>query len=272
MSKITLIAEIGWNHLGDMNLAKEMIEAAANSGADYAKFQTWSVDGLKPGPWDTDGRRELYEKAELTDAMHEELYLYCKAVGIKFLTSCFSEDNIELIRKYCNVVKIPSCECRNIKLVEKCVDRFDEVIVSTGASTYNEAIALMPYSVTLMHCVSSYPCPADIVNLPRLASFIDLKNKGMPNNKIGYSGHYQGTADAIAAIGMGATVIEKHFTLSNDLPGKDNKFALTPDQFEEIAVFAKTFEQMNIDRGRDFQESETHEREVHSGRWDNYGS
>lgn len=271
MSKITLIAEIGWNHLGNMDLAKQMIDAAANSGADYAKFQTWSVKGLKPGPWDTDGRKELYEKAELTEEMHEELYKHCEKAGIKFLTSCFSENSIPMIRKFCNKVKLPSCECRNEKLVLACIRAFDEVYVSTGSSTFKEATEFMNYdNVTLLHCVSSYPCPAEIVNLPRLLALIEYRHQYGTESNIGYSGHYHGIEDAISAICMGATVIEKHFTLNNDLPGKDNKFALTPDQFAEIAEFAKTFEQMSINRGEDFQESEKHERDVHSGRWDNY--
>ncbi|HUV84432.1 MAG TPA: N-acetylneuraminate synthase family protein, partial [Methanosarcinales archaeon] len=84
-NRAKIIAEIGWNHMGDMNLAKKMIDSAKECGADYAKFQTWSVKNLKLGPWDQDGRREIYEKAELTIDKHKELKSYCDNVGIKFL-------------------------------------------------------------------------------------------------------------------------------------------------------------------------------------------
>jgi len=269
---IELIAEIGWNHLGDMSLAKEMIEAAADSGADYAKFQTWSVADLRDGPWDTDGRREIYEQAELTEERHDELHEHCKKIGIKFLTSCFAEKSIPLIQKFCNKVKLPSCECRNEGLVSSCMKAFDEVLISTGSSTFKEATKFMNHDgVTLLHCVSAYPCTANIVNLPRLKALIKYKRDYRLAANIGYSGHYHGTEDAIAAIGIGATVIEKHFTLSNNLPGKDNKFALIPEQFSEIHKFVKIFAAMNENKGLDFQDVESHERNIHSGRWNNYG-
>ena len=93
--KAKIIAEIGWNHMGDMTLAKEMISSAAESGADYAKFQTWSVSKLKQGPWDDDGRRQIYEKAQLTRDQHFELNEYCNNHHISFLTSLFNVDDID---------------------------------------------------------------------------------------------------------------------------------------------------------------------------------
>ena len=104
-----LIAEIGWNHMGDMKLAKEMISAAKESGADFAKFQTWSVDRLKPGVWDTDGRKEIYEKAELDLDKHLELKEYCGNNDIGFMSSVFSEKDAKLLNKVVtDYVKIPS--------------------------------------------------------------------------------------------------------------------------------------------------------------------
>ena len=109
-----LIAEIGWNHMGDMKLAKEMILAAKESGCDFAKFQTWSVDRLKPGVWDTDGRREIYEKAELDLDKHIELKQYCDEVGIQFMSSVFSIEDAKLLKQVVtDYVKIPSFESRN---------------------------------------------------------------------------------------------------------------------------------------------------------------
>ena len=90
-----VIAEIGWNHMGDMELAKEMVAAAGEAGADYAKFQTWSVDNLKRGPWDNDGRLEIYKKAELSRKQHEEMAEYCDSKNILFLTSVFNINDVE---------------------------------------------------------------------------------------------------------------------------------------------------------------------------------
>ena len=106
---IKIIAEIGWNHMGDMNIAQKMIEAAAQNGADYAKFQTWSVDRLKAGEWDQDGRRQIYEKAELNREDHITLMEMCSANQIEFLSSVFSIKDAELLRSLgVREVKIPS--------------------------------------------------------------------------------------------------------------------------------------------------------------------
>ena len=114
-----LIAEIGWNHMGDMQLAKEMISAAKESGADCAKFQTWSVSRLKSGSWDNDGRTEIYKKSELSLEDHLELQSYCSEVDIEFLSSVFSVEDAKLLRQVIsNCVKIPSAESRNDKLLD----------------------------------------------------------------------------------------------------------------------------------------------------------
>ena len=111
---IKIIAEIGWNHMGDMDLAKKMIVAAHKAGADFAKFQTWSVKNLKPGPWDIDGRLEIYKKAELTKEKHNLLKNYCDEIGIGFLTSVFNVNDVgwlsELNRE---IIKVPSHEIYN---------------------------------------------------------------------------------------------------------------------------------------------------------------
>ena len=168
-----LIAEIGWNHMGDMKLAKEMISAAKESGCNFAKFQTWSVSRLKRGSWDTDGRREIYENAELDFDKHWELKEYCDKVGIGFMSSVFSIQDAELLKNVVtDYVKIPSFESRNIDLIHYCWDNFDKLLISTGTSTWSEikeSVKDMDYNrYSLLHCVSSYPCNFDIVNLPRI--------------------------------------------------------------------------------------------------------
>lgn len=263
MNKVKLIAELGWNHMGDMSLAKEMVSAAKESGADYVKFQTWKVDRLVDGPWDTDGRREIYNKAEMTLKKHEIMKGYCESVGITFLTSCFCSKDIKLVRAFCNEVKIPSeIKADNEELMSEVVKTFDHVYMSTGASNVEEYFKWAPYkNVTLLHCVSSYPCKLENINLPKM-KFLQAITP-----RVGYSGHLSGPSDAIAAICMGATVIEKHFTIDHDLPGRDNKFALLPKEFKEIRDFLSTYELMMIDRGLLMQDCEDNYRTYQKGRW-----
>ena len=143
MKRIKIIAEIGWNHMGNISLAKKMIFQAKKGGADICKFQTWSEKNLKPGPWDTDGRREIYKKAELTLEKHILLKNYCKKIGIKFLSSVFSLKDLELLYKTgSQEIKIPSHEIYNINLIKKASKKFKRVYVSTGASNWNEILRI----------------------------------------------------------------------------------------------------------------------------------
>ena len=261
-----VIAEIGWNHMGDMGLAEEMICEAANAGADYAKFQTWSVDALKAGPWNSDGRLEIYRKAELTRAQHERLADFCEQKSIKFLTSLFNIRDVEWLADILSgIVKIPSHEVYNLDLIKKASGYFDQMLISTGASSWSEIMHLpdmIPSSqVTLMHCVSSYPCLDDNVNLPRIR---DLRTI---SNSIGYSGHGIGIFDALAAAEYNLDFIEKHFTLDRNLPGRDNQFAILPEELKTLCQYLKVRERMNVHRGRDFQECERDVVVTYRGRW-----
>lgn len=267
MSMIKFIAELSWCHMGDMELAEAMISAAADSGADYAKFQTWKVDNLKPGPWDVDGRREIYEKAELSKDDHWLLKEKCEENNIKFLTSCFNIEDLDFIRELSNEVKIPGVESRNEELVKAAIEKFDHVYLSLGTTSLSELSALFypAEKVTVMHCVSVYPCPADKCNLSRIRS---LYQQCAFAQAVGYSGHYQGIWDAIAAMMTGANVIEKHFTIDNELPGRDNKFALLPCEFKEMTNFAKEAEKMfYVNQTEDYMPEEQEARDVYTGRW-----
>ena len=261
-----IIAEIGWNHCGDMNLAKDMIKAAADNGADYAKFQTWSVSRLKSGDWDTDGRREIYEQAELTKDRHIELINYCNEIGIEFLSSVFSiQDAQLLVELNCNSVKIPSFESRNIELIQYCNEHFEIVFMSTGTSTIEE----VEYSISffnkatlyLMHCVSVYPGKYEIANLPKM---LELKKI---YNLIGYSDHIEGIESAKIALGLGAIVIEKHFTIDNELPGRDNKFAILPTDLLGLRNYINYINDMMIDHGVGYNELEQDSRINYAGRF-----
>lgn len=261
-----LIAEIGWNHMGDMELAKKMIKEAAKAGADYCKFQTWSEKQLKKGSWDTDGRREIYKKAELTHDQHYELFDYCKQNKSNFLTTVFNINDVEFLSKVNNkIIKIGSPEVNNKELIIKCLEKFEIVLLSTGASKWIEIEKLKKlnknYNLILFHCVSSYPCLDENVNMPRMEELKKI------TNKVGYSGHYSGIDDAIIALCNGASYIEKHFTIDNDLPGRDNKFAILPDQFAKIKSFRDKLETMTTSKGLNLQDCEYDTYKNVRGRW-----
>lgn len=267
MNDIELIAEIGWNHMGDMKLAKKMILAAKKSGATYCKFQTWNVNNLTEGAWDNDGRRKIYEKAQLTLDKHRYLIKECKMNKIKFLTSVFNINDIKNLKKL-NIkeIKIPSHEIHNLELIKSCIKNFNKVFISTGASKWSEIKKLEKIiknkkNICLMHCVSSYPCLPENINLPRFKSLNKL------SKFLGYSGHMAGIDDAIASICSGATVIEKHFTINKNLPGRDNKNAILPDEMMMLSAFAKNYNKMSINKGLDLQKCEMDIYKNYRGRW-----
>jgi sialic acid synthase SpsE len=262
-----LIAEIGWNHMGNMKLAKEMISSAKDSGADFAKFQTFDIKRLKSGPWDTDGRIEIYEKAQLSLDNHFDLKNYCDEIGIGFMSSVFSIGDADLLKQVVtDYVKIPSMESRNTKLINYCLKHFNHLLISTGTSTWNEiknSVQGIDYHrYSLLHCVSSYPCNFDVVNLPRIN---DLK---VLSKSVGYSDHTQGIEASIISLGCGVEYIEKHFTIDNDLPGRDNKFAILPDELKTLSKYIKISNEVMTNKGYDFQECELDSRKIYSGRWD----
>jgi len=263
-----IIAEIGWNHMGDMDLAEKMIVSAKNAGATYAKFQTWSVDNLKSGSWDNDGRLEIYKKAELSDEDHHHLKRCCEDNDIKFLTSCFSAKSVDLIASLSDVVKIPSTEINNFDLLHACSDSFHHLFVSTGASTPHEiqlAVDIFEKaetSFTLLHCVSSYPCELKNANMKRIN---DLKQYSV---SVGYSGHCSGIHDAIYSLEFGVDVIEKHFTIDNNLPGRDNEFAITETELSDLCRYVNDRDAMEMHYGVNYLPCETDTRENYRGRWD----
>lgn len=262
----SVIAEIGWNHVGDMDLATRMIEAAAEAGADFVKFQTWRVEKLTPGPWDSDGRREIYQAAELSPAQHELLIGVCRKNGVSFLTSVFSPDDVDMLAAFeLPMIKIPSQEAHSAELLSAVDGRFGRVLVSTGASSWDEILRIPDMvrtsELTLLHCVSAYPCPPERVNLPRLRALREIAPS------VGYSGHLQGIDDAVAAIALGVDYVEKHFTVDQSLPGRDNRFALLPADLKAICDFRDSFARMSIDHGLDLQDCERDVKEKYRGRW-----
>lgn len=264
-----IIAEIGWNHMGDMKLAEKMIIKAKESGCDIAKFQTWNVSRLKSGEWDDDGRREIYNNAELSIEDHYFLQDICKKNSIKFLSSAFSIEDAKLLIKIgCNSVKIPSFEVSNIKLLKFCKDNFENIYLSTGTAKTKEIISVKELfegwtgNLVVLHCVSSYPCTAKNINLPR----INHLRKYFDN--VGFSDHTQGVKITISSLNLNPLVIEKHFTIDQNLPGRDNKFAILPEEMKFITEYIDEMNNSMIDHGLDYQEIEESSREFYRGRFD----
>ena len=263
--KCQIISELGWNHMGDMDLAKQMILSAKKCGSDIAKFQTWSVDNLKTGEWDNDGRREIYKKAELTKHQHQELYEYCHQVGIKFMTSVFNAVDLKnLPDEYTDCIKIPSTEITNYRLIEMCKERFNHIIISTGAANVlevNEALELCDNKCTLMHCVSMYPCDFKNANLKRI---LYLK---MLTDSVGYSDHTYGSVAPVYAMSHGCKFVEKHFTTDPSLPGRDNKFAATPNIMRQICDARDQLYDMTQKFTPSYQDQEELARSDYRHRW-----
>jgi len=270
MNKVKLIAEVGWNHMGNMDLGRKMIEAAAENGADIVKFQTWSEKKLKPGPWDQDGRREIYYQAQLSEKDHIFLKKTCDENNVEMLTSVFNVDDLDYLSTLgMDMIKIPSHEVHNINLISKASKLFNIILISTGASNWFEVTKILKKvsaeKLILMHCVSAYPCRPENINLPKIQKLFKL------TKCVGYSGHYFGIDDALAAICMGATYIEKHFTIDRSLPGRDNRFAILPKELQKMAEFRANYEFMNLDRGIDLQECEMDVYKKYRGRWSSDG-
>lgn len=264
MTKI--IAEIGWNHMGNLKLAKKMIMSAKKNGADLIKTQIFDPKTLKPGPWDHDGRREIYNKAMLTSSKYKLLINFAKKNKIVFFTSVMNVKGAKMVLNFQNnLIKIPSTENSNYELLKFCNKKFKKIIVSTGTATFNEIKKIGKLidkkKLVILHCTSSYPCKPSDINLPKIAL---LKNFF---NNVGFSDHSSGIEASISSLGYGLEYIEKHFTIDRDLPGRDNKFAILPGDLKNLKNFILFFKEANKFRGKDFLKSEKEVRNIYRGRW-----
>ena len=266
--KPLLIAEIGWNHMGDMDIAEKMIIKAKEAGCDTAKFQTWKVKRLRSGEWDYDGRREIYNSAELSEENHNFLKEKCIKNSIAFLSSAFSIEDAKLLKNIgCKSIKIPSFEVSNIDLLKYCKNSFKTIYISTGTANKKEILALHSLfkgwegDLIVMHCVSSYPCTSENINLPRILHL----RKFFKN--VGFSDHTQGIKSTLCSLNLEPVAIEKHFTIDKELPGRDNKFAILPDEMKFISEYIQESRNAMVDHGIDFQDIETSSRDFYRGRF-----
>ena len=241
-----IIAEAGVNHNGDIDLARRMVVAAKNAGADYVKFQTaipeLVISTIAPKAEyqkETTGAEEsqldMCRKLHLPLSDYAGLKKYCDEVGIGFMSTPFDLVSIDCLAELgMDYWKIPSGEITNLPYLRKIAGKGGSVILSTGMSTLAEvedAVAVLEDggigrdNIILLHCTTQYPTPFDAVNLRAMEA---LRTLGC--RSVGYSDHTTGIAVPVAAVALGATVIEKHFTLDRSLPGPDQKASLEPDE------------------------------------------
>ena len=238
-----IISEIGENHLGNMDMARVMIEESADAGADIVKFQSYrGVDVAEDDP-----ERDWFGEVALSDDMHHELKAYAEERGVEFMSSPFSVERARLLCEGLGLkkIKIASSEMTNHNLLDYVNDYADVVFLSTGMATVDEIGESLDHlrkvdEVYVLHCVTQYPCEDADANLLAIRAL----QEAFPNNRIGYSDHTIGLAAPLAAVAMGAQVVEKHYTLAKVLPGTDHVLSVTPDEFREMVTQIRRLEAM----------------------------
>jgi N,N'-diacetyllegionaminate synthase len=248
--KTLIIAEAGVNHNGDINLAKKLIDIAANAGADLVKFQTFSSDRLVTfgaakaeyqilATDNNESQQEMLRKLELSESMHHELIAHCASQNIGFLSTGFDIESIDmLVGLGQELFKVPSGEITNLPYLRHIGKLKKDVILSTGMSNMKEIEAAINAfeesgthrsKVTVLHCTTAYPAPMSDVNLRAMQSIRNAFDVA-----VGYSDHTLGIEIPIAAVALGATVIEKHFTTDRSQPGPDHKASLEPSELKSM--------------------------------------
>ena len=256
--KVFIIAEAGVNHNGSIDLAKKLIDVASNAGADAVKFQTFKAKNLvtknaKKAIYqkDTTNIKEsqfnMLKKLELNIEAHKELILYCNSKKIIFLSSPFDHESIELLKDLdLEILKIPSGEITNLPYLRHIGKLDKKIILSTGMSTIDEvknALSILINSgtkknkITVLHANTEYPTPMEDVNLRAMVTI----GKELDVN-FGYSDHTLGIEADIAAVAMGASCIEKHFTLDCNMEGPDHKASLEPSQLKAMVKAIRNIE------------------------------
>ena len=253
-----IIAEAGVNHNGSIETAGQLIETAAEAGADLVKFQTFSADRLVTGSASkadyqlettstSESQHEMIRKLELSREMHEELIAHCKKCGVGFFSTGFDPQSVDLLAELgLDRFKIPSGEITNLPYLRHIGQYGKPVILSTGMARLGEieaALEVLEASgtprerVTVLHCNTEYPTPMADVNLKAMLAIRDALGV-----QVGYSDHTLGIEVPIAAVAMGATVIEKHFTLDRNLPGPDHRASLEPDELKAMVQAIRNIE------------------------------
>jgi N,N'-diacetyllegionaminate synthase len=259
MGRVIIIAEAGVNHNGSIETAKKLIDTAAIAGVDYVKFQTFKANNLvikttkkagyqqKNMSNDDSSQYQMLKRLELNKEQHYELIDYCKQRDIKFFSTAFDPESVEFLSSlHLGLWKIPSGEITNYPYLKRIAEENQPVILSTGISTMQDIEAavnvLVKYGtdkqqITVLHCNTQYPTPMQDVNL--LAMQTIAKEIGV---NTGYSDHTLGIEIPIAAVALGATVIEKHFTLDRNMEGPDHKASLEPHELKTMVSAIRNVE------------------------------
>lgn len=258
MKRTLIIAEAGVNHNGDIAKAKALIDKGVEAGVDYVKFQTFKAGNLvtkqakraayqDKNTQDNDSQYEMLKKLELSQKDHQELIDYCTKKGVKFLSTGFDNESLAFLSQLgVTIAKVPSGEITNLPYLRQVASLFPEVILSTGMATIAEikdAVKVLTdegiskEKITILHCNTEYPTPMEDVNLKAMLHI--QRELGV---SIGYSDHTLGIEVPIAAVALGATVIEKHFTLDKTLPGPDHKASLEPNELTAMVSAIRNIE------------------------------
>jgi N,N'-diacetyllegionaminate synthase len=253
-----IIAEAGVNHNGDMELAKKLVKVAHDAKVDVVKFQTFLAEDLvtksaRKATYQMDNsdgsefQLEMLQKLELSKSQHQELKKFANSVGLEFLSTGFDIQSIEMLLAIgIERIKIPSGEITNLPYLRFIAAQQKEIILSTGMSSLMEIDKALTAliqgganleDITVLHCTTNYPTLMDEVNLNAMVSLGEEFNV-----KVGYSDHTKGIEVAIAAVALGATVIEKHFTLDCNLPGPDHKASLEPGDLKALVQAVRNIE------------------------------
>ena len=256
--KVFIIAEAGVNHNGKIDLAKKLVDAASAAGADAVKFQTFKTERIvcrgagkadyqKRTTGSTESQFEMIKKLELSTDAHKELLNYCQSKNIEFLSSPFDLESIDLLCELgLETMKIPSGEITNLPYLRKIGKLNKQIIISSGMADLREikdALDVLVMSgtpldrITVLHCNTEYPTPMIDVNLRAMETISSAFGV-----KIGYSDHTISTEISIAAVTLGATVIEKHFTLDKNMPGPDHQASLDPHELQMLVQAIRNVE------------------------------
>ena len=258
MDRVFIIAEAGVNHNGNVEIAKKLVDAARNAGSDAVKFQTFKAEKTvsifaakaeyqKGTTEESETQLEMVKKLELDMNEHREIMSYCNQKGIMFFSTPFDLESVDMLNVLgLGVFKIASGEITNLKLLEKIGSLNREIILSTGMADLTEikdALTVLNEAgtprekITILHCNTEYPTSMEDVNLLAMQTI----NKAF-NTRVGYSDHTTGIEISVAAVALGATVIEKHITIDKNMNGPDHKSSLDPREFKEMVMAIRNIE------------------------------
>ena len=273
MHKIKVISEIGSNHNGSLELAKKMMEVSVECGADAVKFQTFKTGELvstcapmasyqKKNLGKEDSQMSMLKKLELSEENYRELFSYADELGVEIFSTAFDLRSVDFLTTLgMKIWKIPSGEITNLPYLEKIAAlpiEGKQIVLSTGMASLEEtkaAVAILEKNgndLTILHCNTNYPAPDQDLNLLAILKLQEL----FPTHKIGLSDHSEGITAPLIACGMGINMVEKHFTLSKNLPGPDHKMSMEPETLRVLCREVRRAEKMLGERAKIVTDSE----------------